>query len=200
MKAASPYQPLILRILHGVIAIVGIGAIVSAFWVYNTYDGRIIKISLPKIEDIIGIHGTLGLTFLLLLPIFALYSFHFGQKRLIQPDSIQKLSQIPKPIGFYNLHRIVNTLMLLAATWAVITGRRVKEEWFAAGELEHIWYYLHLVAWLILVSGLLFHLVMGLKVGGLALITSMFSRQIEASDSPRLWKEKIYQLWVNRRR
>ncbi|MDV2999213.1 MAG: hypothetical protein N5P05_000819 [Chroococcopsis gigantea SAG 12.99] len=41
MNRSGHYQPLILRILHGVIAIVGMLAIITAFWVYNTYDGRI---------------------------------------------------------------------------------------------------------------------------------------------------------------
>jgi hypothetical protein len=139
----------------------------------------------------IGIHGTFGLTFLIVMPAFALYSFHAGQKRLVQPDSFAKLTQVGKPIWWYSLHRIVNTVMLLAATCALITGRMMKEEWLPAGELNHIWYYLHLTAWAVLVFCLAIHLLISAKVGGLRLIASTFSLGYRPQDSPASWFQKI---------
>jgi hypothetical protein len=59
-KFLPPYQPLLLRILHGLIGLTAIAAIVTAFWTYNTYDGRWGKIPLPKFSEIEGIHGTLA--------------------------------------------------------------------------------------------------------------------------------------------
>jgi Prokaryotic cytochrome b561 len=194
MSRARPYQPLLLRILHGLNAAIAILAIVTSFWVYNTYDGRLIRLPLPRINDAIGIHGTFGLTFLLLFPALAIYSFHFGQKRLVQSDSLAKLKEVGKPIWWYSLHRIVNTVMLIAATWALITGRQMKEEWLPAGELNHSWYYLHLSAWAILVFCLAIHLLMAIKVGGIPLIVSMFNWQYKPEDSPRLWWQKIRSL------
>ena len=88
MPQSRPYQPLLLRLLHGVNAAIALLAILSAFLVYNTYDGRFGKVPVPQIADIIGIHGTFGKMLLLgIMPTFALYSFHAGQKRLVQPDS-----------------------------------------------------------------------------------------------------------------
>lgn len=126
MPDSKPYQPSLLRFLHGINALIALLAIITSFWVYNTFDGRLIKLPLPEINDIIGIHGTFGLAFLLLMPAFALYSFHVGHKRLVQSDSLAKLRQIGKPIWWYSLHRMVNTVMLIAATWALITGRMMK--------------------------------------------------------------------------
>jgi hypothetical protein len=199
MTRDRPYQPLVLRILHGLSAAIAILAIITSFLVYNTYDGRFVKLPLPQINDIIGIHGTFGLTFLLLFPALAIYSFHWGQKRLVQADSFSKLTQVGKPIWWYSLHRIVNTIMLLAATWALITGRQMKEEWLPAGDLNRIWYYLHLSAWVTLVVCLAIHLLMSVRVGGIPLIVSMFNWQYKPEDSPRLWKAKI-RSFLNRER
>ena len=195
MSRDRPYQPLLLRILHGFNAAIAILAIITSFWVYNTYDGRLIQIPLPKINDIIGIHGTFGLTFLLFFPLLAIYSFHWGQKRLVQADSLTKLQQIGQSIWWYNLHRIVNTVMLIAATWALITGRQMQEEWLPAGELNHIWYYLHLSAWITLVFCLAIHLLMAVKIGGIPLIISMFHWRYLPEDSPRLWWQKVRSFW-----
>jgi hypothetical protein len=199
MSSSRHYQPLLLRILHGFNALIAVLAIITSFWVYNTYDGRLIRFPLPRINDIIGIHGTFGLTFLFIMPALAIYSFHFGQKRLVQADSFAKLTQVGKPIWWYSLHRIVNTVMLIAATWALITGRQMKEEWLPNGELHHLWYQLHLSGWVILTCCLFIHLLMTAKVGGIPLIISMFQWQHTPEDSPRLWWQKIRSLLHRRK-
>jgi hypothetical protein len=127
MPNTSPYQPALLRILHGAAAVLTISALVSGFWVYNTYDKRWGRLALPTLEDIQGIHGTIALTFLLFLPIFALYSLRIGYRRLVQEQSFSQLSQVGKPVWWISLHRFANTLMLIAATFSVITGRMMKE-------------------------------------------------------------------------
>jgi hypothetical protein len=195
MRRSQPYQPSLLRFLHGINTLVAVLAIITSFWVYKTFDGRFGRLPLPEINDIIGIHGTLGLTFLLMMPVFALYSFHVGHQRLVQSDSFAKLAQVGKPIWWYSLHRIVNTLMLLAATWALITGRMMKEEWLPTREFYHIWYQLHLSGWAILVVCLAIHLLMGIKVGGLPLIVSMFSFKNRPNDSPTTWLQQIRSLF-----
>ncbi len=58
MSRSVPYQPLLLRILHGVSGILAIAAIITGFLVYNTFDGRFGKILIPRISAIIDIHGT----------------------------------------------------------------------------------------------------------------------------------------------
>ncbi|MCY7383311.1 MAG: cytochrome b/b6 domain-containing protein [Microcoleus sp. CAN_BIN18] len=195
MPQSRPYQPLLLRLLHGLNAAIALLAILTAFLVYNTYDGRFGKVPVPRIADIIGIHGTFGKMLLFgVMPAFALYSFLAGQKRLVQSDSFGKLTQLGKPIWWYTLHRIVNTLMLLSLTFAIVSGSMVKEEWLPAGDLTQVWYYLHISGWAVLVFCLLMHLLMSAKVGGFPLILSMFDTAYRPDDSPAAWWQKIRSL------
>lgn len=195
MPPSKPYQPLLLRLLHGLNAAIALLAILTAFLVYNTYDGRFGKVPVPRIADIIGIHGTFGKLLLFgVMPTFALYSFLAGKKRLVQPDSFGKLTQLGKPIWWYTLHRIVNTLMLLSLTFAIVSGSMVKEEWLPAGDLTQVWYSLHLTGWAVLVFCLLMHLLMSAKVGGFPLILSMFDTAYRREDSPAAWWRKIRSL------
>jgi hypothetical protein len=198
MTGSRPYQPFLLRLLHNANALFVIGAIVTGYWVYNTYDGRFGKLPLPAIPTIIGLHGTFGLCFFLVIPAFAIYSFHAGRRRLIQPDTFQQLSQLNKPIGQYSLHRIVNTVMLLAATLAVVSGRMMQEAWLPAGQLNHVWYLLHLFAWLMMVICLATHLLMSAKVGGVPLLTAMLDVRFRPEDSPALWATRSRD-WIRRR-
>jgi hypothetical protein len=188
MLRNRPYQPLLLRLLHGVNGLLIIGAIITGFLVYNTYDGRWGKLPIPHLSEIQDIHGTIAVTFFLIFPAFALYSFHSGEKRLLQPDSVKNLGKINQQIGWYSWHRLVNTLMLIAAILAAFSGRTMKEEWLPNGELNHPGYYLHLFSWLVMLLCLVFHLLMVAKVGGLPLIVSMFNWQVRPQDSPRHWK------------
>lgn len=192
MSKTKPYQPLLLRLLHGANALIAFLAILSSFLVYNTFDGRFGKLPLPPIPKIIDIHGTFGKTLLLAIaPLFALYCFHIGYRRLIQPDSFHKLAQLPKPIGWYSIHRIVNTVMLLSVTFSLVSGSMMQEKWLPNGELYHDWYSLHLLGWLVLVCCLGIHLLMSIKVGGFPLIFSMFSWQYRPEDSPANWLNTI---------
>ncbi len=191
MSKSSPYQPALLRLLHGAAAILTLLALISGFWVYNTYDKRWGSLNLPTLEDIQGIHGTIALTFLILFPVFALYSFHLGYRRLVQEQSFRQLKQLGKPVWWISIHRFANTLMLLAATFSVVTGRMMKEEWLPAGEIHRQWYLAHLVAWMCVLISLALHLLMGAKVGGVPLLVSMFRWKLRDEDAPRSWLQGI---------
>lgn len=182
-----PYQPALLRILHGLITALVIFALVSGFWVYNTYDQRWGQLPLPNLGDIQGIHGTGALTFLLLLPLFAIYSFHWGYRRLIQPQAWQQLHKIGQPSSWAALQKILNSVMLLAATFAAITGRLMQEEWLPRGELNHWAYGGHLLAWLVMLVALILHIGLGIKVGGVPLILSIVQIKIRPNDRPQRW-------------
>ncbi|MFN7852403.1 MAG: cytochrome b/b6 domain-containing protein [Dolichospermum sp.] len=196
MNRSAPYQPLIFRILHGVSGILVIGAIISGFLVYNTFDKRFGYIPVPKINPIQDIHGTLAVFFLILLPFFAVYSFHAGKRRLLQPDSIQNLTQFGRPIWWVSLQRLANTKMLLAGVLAVVSGRMMKEEWLPIGELDHSWYYAHLIAWLIMICCLAIHVLMSAKVGGVPLLLSILSWKFRPEDSPANWYGSL-RAWFN---
>lgn len=197
MKRSQPYQPLLLRLLHGLNGIFLIAAMVTAFWTYDVYDGRWGRIPLPAYSAIEGIHGTFGLYTLLVFPVFVFYSFHRGQKRLIQPDSLSKLTQVGKPIWWYTLSRFTNTLSLIALTFALFSGKMMDETWLPKGELDHRWYYAHLGAWVIMVGAIALHLLMNVRVGGLPLLLSMLNRQFLEKDSPAFWREHLTDWWVH---
>lgn len=191
------YQPFLLRILHAITALCGILAIFTAFWTYNTYDGRWGKVPLPDFPEIEGIHGTFGLWTLLIFPLFVIYAFQRGEKRLIQKDFLIKLTDLKQKSWWYNLHRLTNTLTLLALTFAVFSGKMMDEKWLPQGELHHRWYYAHLISWLIIVICLIFHLLMSLKIGGLPLILSMLNFRFRKNDHPQLWRKNLKQFKYN---
>lgn len=197
MSRSTPYQPLLLRILHGVSGILAIAAMITGFLVYNTFDGRFGKILIPRIDAIIDIHGTLAVFFLFVFPAIALYSFHAGNKRLLQQDSLQKLTEFGRPIWWVSLQRIANTLMLIASVFALISGRMMQEEWLPTGELNHSWYYLHLIAWVVMIFCLAIHVLMSSKVGGVPLLVSMFLLKVRAEDSPSHWLRSLRDWWGN---
>ncbi len=185
MAQASPYQPALLRILHGIVAILVILALLSGFWVYNTYDRRWGNLPLPPLADIQGLHGTIALVLLLVWPAFVLYSFHLGFHRLM----------LPKPMSgtqpWATRHRLANLGMLVVATGAMVTGRMMKEEWLPAGELNHGWYLAHLGTWLVVLMGLGSHIVLGAKAGGVPLLGSIFRWGILPQDTPQRWLRGI---------
>ncbi|BAQ64800.1 cytochrome b/b6 domain-containing protein [Geminocystis sp. NIES-3709] len=191
-KRSQPYQPLLLRIIHNFQGIFVILAMITAFWTYNTYDGRWGKILwLSDWQEIEGIHGTFGLFAMLILPFFVIYVFHFGNKKLIQSNSISQLKLINKPIWWYSLHRITNTFIIFALTFSVFTGKMMDEKWLPKRELNHFWYYLHLISLIIITLAVGLHLLMSIKIGGYPLLLSMIESQIREKDSWKSYRKKI---------
>ena len=188
MSRSRPYRPFLLRLLHSINGLLIIASILTGFLVYNSYDGRWGKLPIGKLPEIIDIHGTIAVSFFLVIPAFAIYSLYAGKKRIFQPNSLANLTQLNQPAAWYNLHRLVNTSMLVAATLAALSGRMMKEEWLPNGQFNHFGYSLHLVSWLVIILCLALHLLIVVKVGGLPLIQSMIDWHFNPKDSPRHWK------------
>lgn len=195
LAQSRPYQPFLLRVLHGLTGLFLMVAILTAYWTYDTYDGRWGRIPLPAYPDIEGIHGTFGLWTLLIFPAFVIYAFQRGQKRLLQPDSLSKLAQVGKPIWWYTVNRLTNTVALLALTFALFSGKMMDETWLPKGELTHAWYYAHLISWVVMVGAIALHLLMTVKVGGFPFLLSMLTWQFRAHDSPAFWSGHLTQWW-----
>jgi hypothetical protein len=155
--------------------------------VYDRFDKRFGTLNLPIVPNTQGIHGTIALTFLILLPIFAIYCFHLGSRRLVQEQSLKQLAEVGKPVWWISLQRLTNTLILLSATFAVITGRMMQEIWLPSEELNHAWYIGHLISWVLMIVGIAMHLLMSAKVGGLPLLLSIYNWKVRAEDMPNSW-------------
>lgn len=190
----KPYQPLLFKLLHGLNGLFVLAALLTGFWVYNTYDGRFGKLPLPQLAEVEGIHGTFGLYFFLTLPAFALYSFHAGRHRLM-PSGHQASSQ-SRATQKQIQQRWMNTLMLLAATWAALSGRLMKEDWIENGTLlQQPIYYLHLLGWLIMLIGFLLHLWTIFGAGGIGLVQSIANIRFREPDHPKHWLGRIAAWW-----
>lgn len=192
MPQSKPYQPLLLRLLHGVNGILVIGAAITGFLVYDSWDGRFGKLGLTlKNPELIDIHGTFGFFFFPIMILFAIYSICAGSKRLLQPNALHNLTQVGKPIWWITLQKLANTLMLIAAILSLVSGKFQEESWLHNGEMNHTWYYVHLIAWCGIILSLAIHILMSIKVGGIPLILSMVDTQFRPEDSPAKWPEKI---------
>jgi len=183
----SPYQPVLLRLLHNAIALLGFGSLITGFIIYDRYDKRFGTLNLSLINHPQDIHSAIASIFVLALAIFALYCFHIGYRRLVQAKSLTHLQEIGKPIWWMSLQRLTNTTLLLSATFAVATGRMMQSEWLPNGELNNKWYIGHLLSWLFMVIGIAIHLLMSAKIGGLPLLLSIYNWQISAKDKPNTW-------------
>jgi thiosulfate reductase cytochrome b subunit len=191
-----PYQPFLLRLLHGMNALLVLAAFISGFLVYESWDGRWGRLGLSEANrNLIDIHGTFGFLLFFVLIGFTVYSVRVGQHRLAAKDSLSKLRDLNKPRGWYALHRIANTGMLLAAGLAVITGKFQDENWLPQGQMNQPAYFLHLIAWIFIGLALLVHLAASAKVGGISLWKSMFQPGYRSPESPKLWPQKI-QNWL----
>lgn len=80
---------------------------------------------------------------------------------------------------------------------AVVLGKFQDENWLPRSELNHTWYYIHLISWIVIVLAIAIHLLMSAKVGGLPLILSMFDKNYRPADSPTVWFQKIG-AWLRR--
>lgn len=199
MARERPYQPSLLRVVHGLSAVLGLLAIATGFWVYNVYDGRFGRLPLPDLDGTIDLHGTVGVFFFLVFPLLALYSFHLGAHRLLQPGTLGTLAQGSRPRGRRAWHQLANTLMLLAGTAAIVSGRQMQESWLPAGELDRPWYSLHLASWLLLLVAVAVHVAVGLWAGGRPLLASMADFRLRKGDGPRQWQAQIRAAFANPR-
>jgi len=165
-----PYQPSLLRLLHGATALLVPLAWLTGFVVYSTYDGRFGRLPFTLAGEWIDIHGTVGVLLWPLALLLALYAITAGRLRLRQP---------------------ANALALLALILAVGSGKLMQEDWLRDGKLHHLVYSVHLLAWLLIALAVFLHVVAVLRVGGLPLARSMASVQLRPGDLPGDWFDQI---------
>lgn len=176
MPPVRPYQPSLLRLLHGAMVLLVPLAWLSGWVVYSNHDGRWGRLPWVVPGDWIDIHGTFGVLLWPLALLFALYALSLGRARLRQP---------------------ANATALLGLVLAVGSGKLMDEQWLRQGELEQPIVHLHLLAWLLITAALAWHLAAVLRRGGGSLAASMFQTQLRAGDQPRHWPSQLQQ-WLQR--
>jgi Ni,Fe-hydrogenase I cytochrome b subunit len=195
MSAKAPYQPSLLRLLHGISGLALLIATATGYWIYDQFDGRWGRIGLPQLDSIMDWHHDIAGKAILIFILFGLYSLTLGRHKLIQQSSLKHLTQINTPIWWQGLHRLVNTTLLGAIVLAVISGREMQGNWLVTGDYQHGVYFVHLAAWGTIVLGLILHLLMNLKIGGIPLLLSIFSLKLRPHDTPKHWPQQIQTIW-----
>jgi hypothetical protein len=176
--ARPPYQPSLLRLLHGVTAVLVLGCWLSGLIVYSRYDGRWGRLPFRPAGDWIDLHGLAGWLLLPLGLAFAAYALTLGRSRL---------------------KRTSNAMALGALGLAVATGKLMNEDWLRNGGLHHLAYGLHLLAWLLIGLAVLLHVGEGLRLGGAPLLASMARTAVRPGDRPGDWPTQVRR-WLKRGR
>jgi hypothetical protein len=192
MAAKSPYQALLLRLLHGAIAVLLITAFKTGGGIFDAYGQKIENLLLPlEARQLLATpilwHQIAGCSASIGLFLFALYNFQFGRNRLVQKHSLQALKTVGQPIWWYTLHRLVNTWLLIGLTLVVVAGCLFSHSIShgqAIGELGM----LHGIAFRIIMPSVVLHLLMSLRVGGVPLLLSMFNFKHRESDQSFSWQ------------
>ncbi|MEB3350408.1 MAG: cytochrome B [Cyanobacteriota bacterium] len=174
---ASPYQPSLLRLLHGVMMLLVPLAWLSGLVVAALYDGRWGRLPVQPPGDWIDIHGTLGVLLWPLALLFGAYAISVGR---------------------FRLRHAANAAPLLALALAIGSGKCMDEQWLRRGELHHLAYNLHLVAWALLAVSVVWHGGSVLQRGGRALAGSMTSLAVRSNDGPRQWPAQLRRWWRGR--
>jgi len=165
-----PYQPSLLRLLHGATALLVAGAWATGLMVYSHLDGRWGRLPVAFPGEWIDIHGTVGVVLWPIALLFVLYALTLGRARLRQP---------------------ANALALGALVLAVGSGKLMDESWLRQGDLGQGIYTVHLLAWLAVALAVALHVGSVVSRGGMGLARSMVSLQVRAQDRPGDWLHQL---------
>lgn len=176
MASVRPYQPSLLRLLHGSMVLLVPLAWLSGFVVYSNHDGRWGRLAWLLPGDWIDIHGTLAVLLWPLALLFGLYALSLGRSRLNQA---------------------AHATVLMALALAVASGKLMNEDWLRTSKLEHPVYSLHLTAWLLIAAAVVWHLIAILRRGGTTLAGSMLQTEVRGNDHPAHWPAQI-RAWFQR--
>jgi hypothetical protein len=169
-----PYQPSLLRLLHGSMLLLVPAAWLSGLMVYCRHDGRWGALGWAPAGDWIDIHGTLAVLIWPLALLFGVYALSLGRARL---------------------RRAANAAPLLALALAVGSGKLMDENWLRDGQLHQPVYSLHLLAWLMIAGSVLWHAIVVLRRGGTALAASMLRPELRTGDQPQHWPGQLIGWW-----
>ena len=167
---AVPYQPSMLRVLHGATALLVAISWITGLLLLGSFDGRWGRLPFTLDGEWIELHGRVGLLLALVLLLFVPYALTLGAGRL---------------------RRFANSLPLLALVLAVGSGLQMESEWLVNHATTPLPYALHLTAWLLLAVSVPLHLIGAVRRGGWPLAASMLSPRLLPHDGPPHWAGQL---------
>lgn len=179
MAMARPYQPSLLRVLHGLTACVVLLAWISGSLLLLGADHPQGAMSLPQMADLGEQHEAIGLVLVPPSLLFALYAITAGRTQLRQA---------------------ANLLPLLMLVLALGSGLLMDRDGLFSGDLHHLVKNVHVFAWAGLALSVLWHLLAMLRRGGLPLIRSMLSVRVQTHDRPIHWPGQLLRSLQRQRR
>jgi len=94
-----PYQPSLLRLLHGATALLVPLAWLTGLMVYSSWDGRFGRLPFSLAGDWIDIHGTLGVVLWPIALLFGFYAITAGRARLRRSANAVALLALALAVG-----------------------------------------------------------------------------------------------------
>jgi len=167
---AAPYQPSLLRVLHGASAVLVAIGWITGLLLLGSFDGRWGRLPFTLDGEWIDWHGRVGLLLALVLLLFVPYALTLGAGRL---------------------RRLANSLPLMALVLAVGSGLQMKSDFLVNHAATPLPYALHLLAWLLLAVSVPLHLIGAVRRGGWPLAASMVSLRLLPHDGPLHWPGQL---------
>jgi hypothetical protein len=167
---AVPYQPSLLRVLHGATGLLVAIGWITGLLLLGGFDGRWGRLPFSLDGEWIELHGRVGLLLALVLLLFVPYALTLGAGRL---------------------RRFANSLPLLALVLAVGSGLQMETEFLLNHASTPLPYALHLMAWLLLAVSVPLHLIASVRRGGWPLAASMLSLRLLPHDGPLHWPGQL---------
>lgn len=170
MATARPYQPSLLRVLHGLTALLVLLAWISGSLLLLGSDHAQGAFLLPRIADLGKQHQAIGLVLVPPSLLFALYAITAGRAPL---------------------RKATNLLPLVVLFLALGSGLLMDNDGLFSGELHQLVESVHVFAWAGLALSVLVHLMALLRRGGLPLVRSMLSVRVQMHDRPIHWPAQL---------
>jgi len=167
---AVPYQPSLLRVLHGATAVLVVIGWITGLLLLGSFDGRWGRLPFTLDGEWIELHGHVGVVLALVLLLFVPYALTLGAGRL---------------------RRFANSLPLMALVLAVASGLQMESDFLVNHATPPLPYALHLTAWLLLAVSVPLHLIGAVRRGGWPLTASMLSLRLLPHDGPLQWPGQL---------
>jgi hypothetical protein len=90
-------------------------------------------------------------------------------------------------------------LMLFVLALPLLSGKGMHKKWLIEGQFDHLIYKIHLLGWMLIAAGLIWHVASAFQRGGAPLVASMADLQVKEHDKPTDWPKQMVN-WLGHHR